>query len=189
MDNPGIIPTHVEMNRRSIRLPEYNYSLSGEYFITICVKDKLHRLEIINDSKALLSEEGIIVEKWIKSTLLKFNNVVIEHYIIMPNHIHLIIEIRENKEEEKELLKPEYSKEEWRKQRKCMVLPEVISYLKANAAREINLLNNTSKGSFWQKNYYEHIIRNHNEYQKIADYIINNPFNWKDDKYNADNNP
>jgi putative transposase len=160
------------MDRRSIRLPEYNYSLPGEYFITICVRDKLPRLGIINDAKILLSEEGIIVEKWIKNTLIKFNN------------IDLIIEIRENNIVDKELPKSEYSKEEWRKERKRMVLPEIISYLKANTAREINRLNNVSEVSFWQKNYYEHIIRNQKEYQKIADYIINNPFNWNDDKYN-----
>lgn len=173
-------------NRRTIRLPEYNYSLPGEYFITICVKDKQHRLGIIKDSKTLLSEEGIIIDKWIKNTLNKFKNIVIEHYIIMPNHIHLIIEIRENQNEDKEFLKQEIHKEEWRKERKRMLLPEIISFLKSNSAREINRLNNTSEISFWQKNYYERIIRNETEYQKIADYIINNPFNWKDDKYNED---
>lgn len=66
-----------------------------------------------------------------------------------------------------------------------MILPEVISFLKANSASEINRLNNNREASFWQKNYYEHIIRNQNEYQKTADYILNNPFNWTDDKYNT----
>lgn len=59
-------------NRRSIR--EYNYSLPGEYFITICVKNKKHRLGDINNNELVSSPEGVIVEKWIKNTLVKFNN-------------------------------------------------------------------------------------------------------------------
>lgn len=171
-------------NRKTIRLPEYDYSLPGEYFITICVHESKTRLGQIIQNQIELSAEGCIVNKWIKNTLTKFTGIVIEHFVIMPNHIHLIIEIRENNNHLLESLIEKDTAEELRKRRRNMLLPEVISYLKANSAREINRLNNISEINFWQKNYYEHIIRNENEYQKTVDYIVNNPFNWEEDKYN-----
>lgn len=122
--------------RKSLRFPEYDYSTPAEYFITICVKDNLHRLGMITNNESILSDEGIIVEKWIKNLILKFTDIVIEYFVIMPNHIHLIIEIREIKKKEESSfctdpspLKKEDNYEEWRIARKNMLLPKIINYL------------------------------------------------------------
>lgn len=88
--------------RKNLRLKYYDYSLEGYYFITICIKDRLNLLGRINVGVALqgdpntlnkvnLSEEGKIVKKHIENCNKKIKNVLIDEYIIMPNHIHLIM--------------------------------------------------------------------------------------------------
>ncbi len=176
-------------NRKSIRLPDYNYSQAGEYFITICVKNKSYRLGSISDQKNTLSKEGEIVDKWIKELPIKYEGIIIEHYIIMPNHIHFIIEIREHtilSENNNFLSRENDNYENWRINRKNMLLPKIINYLKSNSAREINRSISSEEPHFWQANYYEHVIRNEKSYQKIAAYIENNPLSWEIDLFYSD---
>ena len=174
--------------RKSIRLPNYDYSQSGEYFITICVNNRLNRLGNVFEGKSILSSEGKIIEKWIIQLTEKFKDVLVENYIIMPNHIHLIIEISLIKTEDSLNVElPEKNKtdyETWRLARTKMFLPKIINYLKTNSSIEINRLNNETGNKFWQANYYERIIRNEKEYFKISSYIENNPSTWNEDRFN-----
>ena len=174
--------------RKSIRLPNYDYSQSGEYFITICVNNRLNRLGNIFEGKSILSTEGKIIEKWIIQLTEKFKDVLVENYITMPNHIHLIIEISLIKTEDSLNVElPEKNKtdyETWRLARTKMLLPKIINYLKTNSSIEINRLNNETGNKFWQANYYERIIRNEKEYFEISSYIENNPSTWNEDRFN-----
>lgn len=84
--------------RKNIRLKLYDYSLDGYYFITICVKNRLNLLgnvgvALLGDPNIVLSLEGLIVKKNIEICKLKLANVIIDEYIIMPNHIHMLIAI------------------------------------------------------------------------------------------------
>ncbi|MCL2860370.1 MAG: hypothetical protein FWF46_07470, partial [Oscillospiraceae bacterium] len=81
--------------RKPIRLKEYDYSTPGHYFITICIKNRISLLGIISESKIKLSNEGIIVNRYISSISEIYHNVQIDEYIIMPNHIHILINIKE----------------------------------------------------------------------------------------------
>ena len=179
-------------NRKSIRFPDYDYSLSGEYFITICVKDRLCLLGEIINGEVVLSDNGRIVHEWINRLTARFP-VKLEHFVIMPNHLHLIIEIQNYFDDaeaetmlssETDFRMKDKDFERWRIGRKNMLLPKVINYLKSNSAREINKKNDTSEQSFWQRNYFERIIRNQKEYENIVEYIMNNPSNWENDEEN-----
>jgi putative transposase len=171
-------------SRKSIRLPDYDYSQAGEYFITICVNNRLNRLGNIADGKNILSAEGQIVNRWINQLTEKFETISIDDFIIMPNHIHLILEIDfQNKDQPSEIDKEE-DFEKWRITRSKMLLPKIINYLKTNSSIEINRLNNEIGNKFWQANYYEHIIRNEKEHLKISSYIENNPITWGEDRFN-----
>lgn len=176
-------------SRKSIRLPDYDYSQIGEYFITICVNERLCRLGAILNQQMHLSVEGIIIEKWVNQLSHKFTEISINCFIIMPNHIHFIIEInQQNIIEDQKTINKDEDFEKWRIQRKNMLLPKIINYLKSNSSKEINRLNKEEGNKFWQANYYEHIIRNDNEYLKIESYIENNAALWDEDRFNQSKN-
>jgi len=142
--------------RKTIRLRDYDYSKEGFYFITICTKNRIEILGKINDlNNITLSQEGIIVEKYIHTIDEIFKNVIIDEYIIMPNHIHMIIKIK-NKSE--------------------ITISRIIKQYKMAVSKKIGY-------SVWQKSFYEHIIRSENEYYKIKEYIQNNILNWEKDIY------
>ena len=151
--------------RKPNRLQGYDYSQNGAYFVTICAKDR-HELfgavvvgaDIIRPQ---LSDIGMIVENAISKISQIYHTVVIDCYVIMPNHIHIIIVITNN-DDGRMISAP------------TTTLSNIIGYFKQNVSRTIGF-------SPWQKSFHDHIIRNEKEYQKIAEYIENNPINWKDD--------
>ena len=142
--------------RKRIRLKYYDYSSKGMYFITICTKDRLELLGNINNECIIyLTEEGNIVKKAIKEVERIFPNVIIDEYIIMPNHLHIIVVITENRN---------------------ISISRIIKQLKMNVSKKTGY-------SIWQKSFHEHVIRNEKEYLIIKQYIKNNIINWKQDKY------
>lgn len=170
--------------RRSIRLQGYDYSGEGLYFVTICVQDMKCLFGKVVDGEMLLNEAGkIINETWFD---LPNHNPYIEldAWCIMPNHVHGIIIInntpvgvdskstRNNIEQAG--LEPAPTKHP---------LSEIIRQFKTFSAKRINQVNNTVGKKLWQRNYYEHIIRNSTSYTNIAEYILSNPANWMTDKY------
>jgi len=152
--------------RKNLRISKYNYSSVGFYFITICTKNReciLSKIYYKNLEPILkLSKLGKITEKYINAINKTYENIKINYYSIMPNHLHFICEIN-NKE--KNCLSRANEK-----------IPFIISTLKRLSNKECNR-------KIWQRNYYEHIIRNEEEYLRIIKYIKDNPFNWKNDIY------
>ena len=155
------------ISRKNIRLKEYDYSIEGHYFITICTKNRECILSKITgsvktDPYSELNDIGKIVEKELKAIEEHFKTIKIHDYIIMPNHLHFIIEITSVGAG---LDQPEKVK-----------ISNVIGLFKSGISRKIGY-------SIWQRNYYEHIVRNEKEYFMIKEYIKNNVINWRKDKY------
>lgn len=167
--------TEQKMTRKSIRLKEYDYAQNGYYFITICTKNRkciLSTIENYNERRDLVGATigrpcssvicskltliGKTVEKYIKKMKIIYKNIDIDEYIIMPNHIHIILIINEKQK---------------------VTISQMIQQLKGIISKEL-------KESIWQKLFYEHIIRCEKEYLQIKQYIQNNPYNWEDDIYN-----
>lgn len=109
--------------RKNIRIPEYDYSQNGYYFITICTYNRRKILSKINDGKIVLYEYGKIIEQEILKTKEIRKNVAINNYIIMPNHIHMIIEITN-------VGVAWYATRKGKIERGKMLLPKVIQQLK-----------------------------------------------------------
>lgn len=141
--------------RKRIRLQGYDYSEENMYFITICVKDRLEMLGEIIEDNIKLTKEGNIVKQNINKIEQIYKNIIIDEYVIMPNHIHILLLI---------------------KYKSSVTISKIIKHLKTNITREIEY-------SIWQKSFYDHIIRNEKEYLKIKEYIKNNVINWRKDKY------
>lgn len=142
--------------RKNIRLKYYNYTKEGMYFITMCIKDRVELLGKVNSFNHMeLSEEGEIVRQAINELKQVYKNIEIDEYVIMPNHIHLIIEIIEKNN---------------------LTISRIIQQFKWGITRKLGY-------SIWQKLFYEHVIRNYKEYLNIKEYIQNNVMNWKKDIY------
>ncbi|MCI8832801.1 MAG: transposase [Clostridia bacterium] len=142
--------------RKRLRIIEYDYSKEGMYFITICIKDRLELLGRIKDINYIeLTQEGTIVKESIKQIEKRYINVEIDEYVIMPNHIHMILAVN-NKTK--------------------VTISRMIKQYKAYVSKKVGY-------AIWQKSFYEHIIRNEKEYIKIKNYIQNNIRNGKEDRY------
>ncbi|WP_455638391.1 transposase [Parabacteroides sp.] len=158
-------------HRHSIRLQGYDYSREGLYFVTICVQNRLNIFGEITNGEMKLNEKGKVVEKtWLD--LPNHNpNIILDIFCIMPNHFHGIIEITGSVGAGSKPAQnsPNHS------------LSEILRQFKTFSSRRINQLSG-KQGSVWQRNYYEHIIRNDISYNNIYWYIMNNPEKWEEDK-------
>ena len=162
----------------SIRLPGHDYSSPGAYFITICTHNRQYLFGEIVNNEMILNEYGEIANKYWYEIPKHYTNTQLDEYVIMPNHIHGIIFIV-GAIHELPLQQNEFSQ---LIQRRKMLLPKIIGRFKMNAAKQINQIRQTPGIPVWQRNYYEHIIRNDNELNKIREYIINNPLTWQTDE-------
>lgn len=181
--------------RSSLRLKGYDYSKDGLYFITICCQDRINRFGDVENGEMKLNRYGQIAHyEWMKLSQ-RFSNFELDAFQIMPNHMHAIIAINNPPASQTyayEISKPNrpqpqgFAATEAQNNAATTVSDIVGAYksLVANACLKIFKTNNKTMGKLWQRNYYEHIIRNDESYNTISEYIINNPKNWAEDKFN-----
>ena len=150
--------------RKDIRLKCHDYTQSGYYFITICTKENQEILSNIDVGARIArpSEIGKLVECALHQINEKYESVILDKYVIMPNHIHMILIIRLSDESGRAMRAPTIS--------------TVINQFKGYATKQIGF-------SIWQKLFHDRIIRNEDEYRRIWQYIDNNPADWTEDKY------
>lgn len=157
----------------SNRLSGWNYNAGGSYFITLCTAHRIYLFGEIIDQEMILNEYGkIVLHEWERSALLR-SEIVLGPYVIMPNHFHAIIHIVSNED-----IIDCYKDVFYRQPRS---LSSLMAGFKSVVTREINKLEGTIGEKIWQSNYYDHIIRNNKEYQRIVDYIEMNPQRWQSD--------
>ena len=162
--------------RKNTRLQNVDYSEPGAYFVTICTKNRCNMLSNIvgaiheSPEKSIkMTEFGKSVEKYIKTSQTRFC-VEINHFIIMPNHVHLIIEITIN--DERAIRESPL--------RSRSVISQVVGFIKANSSKDIHKTNPNL--DVWQRGFYDHIIHNKNDYEEISKYIHENPLKWQFDE-------
>ncbi len=164
-------------HRKSIRLQNYDYSQNGYYFITICTKDKKCLFGKIENEKMILNELGKIAYKELQKTEEIRKNVKLDKFVIMPNHIHAIIVI--DKPVGAYGNTPLQCKTKFKSPSNN--LGAIVRGYKSAVTKQINEYRKTPKLPVWQRNYYEHIIRNEKSLNQIQEYIICNPITWKKD--------
>lgn len=163
--------------RKSIRLKGYDYSRSGSYFITICTENREHFFGFIKDDEICLSEIGKIVEfEWFKTPEIR-KEIELGQFVIMPNHIHAVVCINNDNDTDEIIFEKENSPENKFKM-KPRSLSSFVSGFKSTIAKKINDMNNTPRSTIWQRNFYDHFIRNDREHENICNYVQNNPLNW-----------
>ena len=195
-------------HRKSIRLKGYDYSREGLYFITICCHNRdclfgeiIENNDLINPTQQMILNDAgkIAIECWLQIPE-HFPNVILHEHIIMPNHIHGIIELNGSLDfgvqnvmvqnvgvQNFEPLPPTPPPQPPSRQQNAFqkIIPRSIGSIIRGYKIGVTkwFRKNTDLQTVWQRNYYEHIIRNEQSYQTIAEYIITNPEKWKDDKF------
>ena len=166
-------------NRKRNRMANFDYSTPGYYFVTICTKGMLEYFGRVQNAKMELNDTGQIVQECWLDLPNHYHNCKLHTFIIMPNHIHGIIEIVGNG------FKPFQNEQPTNKRNGLKPFPtyglsEIVRGFKTFSSKYIN---QKSKHKFtWQKSFYDHIIRNDNELIRISEYIEKNPMLWKQNK-------
>lgn len=181
-----------QFNRRSIRLKGYDYSKEGLYFVTICCQDRACRFGNVVNDEMILNEAGKVAEAcWLKIPE-HFPNVILGDFVIMPNHVHGIVEIVGAKNfspEEIDISPEEKRAKDVSPQRVPIIngtsktVGSIVRGFKIGVTKWVR--QNTNIYDLWQRNYYENIIRDEKAYHNIAQYILNNPLNWGKDKFHS----
>jgi putative transposase len=183
--------------RRSIRLKDYDYSQPGGYYITVCVHHRECLFGDIVDAEMKMNRFGETVKECWEEIPRKYHNVEMDEFVVMPNHFHGIIIINDSEPNDNNVgaifvgaihelpLQNELAQRMDIKRRRRMLVPKIIGRFKMNSAKRINEIRNSAGASLWQRGYYEHIIRNNEELNRIRKYIINNPVRWSQDKENV----
>ncbi len=173
-------------SRKNLRLKYYDYSQSGLYFITVCAYNKRCIFGKIKSEKMLPNKFGKIIEKYWLELENRFSNIFVHEYIVVPNHLHGIMEIGKNN-----VGAPFVGAQQ--KRTTTRVVPTTVSNavgaFKSLTANEY--IRNVKNGIFppfekqiWQRSFYEHVIRNELSLNKIKEYIEINPKEWHKDRNN-----
>jgi len=149
--------------RKVNRAKPYDYSTSGAYFVTICTNGRAKILgEIVGDGFPVPKPAGRIAEELIRRIPEKYADVWVDQYVIMPDHIHILLQIGQQKGTGNP----------------SPTLGNVIGWYKYQATKEINEYSGCQGQRVFQRSYYDHVIRNQQDYDEVWQYIENNPRKW-----------
>jgi REP element-mobilizing transposase RayT len=169
--------------RRSARLSQFDYSQNGAYFVTICTHKKHNLFGEIIDSEVKLNEYGeVVTTEWLRTEEIR-REIILDEYIVMPNHFHAIVIIQSVR------------RGDWpvapTSARAHGPQPESLGSLmvgfKTAVTKRINEIRRTPRVPVWQRNYYEHVIQDETELASIREYIRFNPQKWLEDAENPVN--
>ena len=153
---------------KNIRLTDFDYSTNGTYFITVCSENKRCIFgDIVGQGlcSCRLSDIGQIIKTEIENLNIRYPEITIDNYIIMPNHVHLLLTL------------------ERQEQSPCPTISDVICSIKSITTKKANIYDNAKGRKIWQRSFYDHIVRNQNDYEQIWNYIEFNVAKWNEDKY------
>ncbi|OGY41602.1 MAG: hypothetical protein A2Y82_01290 [Candidatus Buchananbacteria bacterium RBG_13_36_9] len=170
----------------SIRLQDWDYTWPAMYYVTICTKDRACCLGEVKNELVYLSEIGkVVFEELLKTPELR-PYVKLDDFIIMPNHIHIIFELKEDKDFDMEGRDTARHVSTQRKfgNAQPKSLSSIIASFKSAVSKHCHEKNLDFQ---WQNNYYEHIIRDEEDYARIKEYIAANPAKWAEDRNNPIN--
>ena len=149
--------------RKKNRLQTYDYQTPGYYFLTFCTADRACLLGYVTEadetrpSRVVLSDAGIVVEESIRAIPDHYAGVLLDKYVIMPNHVHMILVFQDTG-------------------RPCPAISRIVQQLKGVITKRLGK-------NIWQIHFHDHVIRGETDYREIWEYIDNNPAKWALDRY------
>lgn len=154
--------------RKKNRLENFDYGAGYSYFITICTNNRERILSsIVGEGSSLpqLTRSGEIIKSLIENVPTKYSNFSVDYYVIMPNHIHLLITVHNDGRENP-----------------SPTVSSFVGWFKYQATKQINDLMDKKGTKLFQRSYYDHVIRNRSDYDQVSKYIWENPINWENDE-------
>lgn len=165
-------------HRRSIRWFAYDYAQAGAYFLTIFTADRQGPLGQVEDAEVRLSRQGQIAAACWRAIPEHFEDVALDAFVVMPNHVHGIVVIGDGRARHASPL-PATPKGLGRRS-----VGSIVGAYKSVVCRRVNAIGGTPGAALWQRNYYEHVIRNERQLNHIRRYIADNPSDWMLDHEN-----
>lgn len=151
--------------RKPLRLPEYDYSTAGMYFVTICTHGRELLFGRVHAETVALSSYGLIVQECWDSIPQHYPGVRTDAFVIMPNHVHGLVQLTETAGHTR-------------------TLGRVIGSFKSAVSGRVNSIRATPGAPVWQRGYFERVLRNENELLRARRYIVDNPLKWHLDQEN-----
>ena len=162
-------------HRRSVRLKGHDYAQPGAYFVTVCTRERECLLGEVADGEIRLNEHGMAVrEEWLRTAQLK-ETVELDAFTIMPNHMHGIVIITYGRG-----VLPYAPTRTFRSP--SHTTGAIVRGFKSASTKHINVIRRTPGTPVWQRNYYEHVVRDDEELKVIRQYVLSNPANWATDE-------
>ncbi len=180
---------------KTLRLKDYDYSQPGAYFVTMCVKDRKCLFGEISGDEMILNEAGIIAQNEIVNIPGHYENVELGEYVVMPNHVHLVVYIYDLsgvrqavtptvfKAGVRQVVTPTVFEAGGRQAKtpaKNIRLQDVVGSYKSGVSREVRKIHGY-KDYKWQRYFHDHIVRTDKALENISDYISMNPSKWAED--------
>ena len=167
-----------------MRLRGYDYSTPGAYFVTVCTQNRLSLFgRIVNGAMAANRFGEVVEDCWAKLPD-HYDNVALDAFILMPNHIHGVIIIKDELPGVGAGFKPALPAAMTSRRQG---VPEIVRAFKTFSARQINKMRSSGGESVWQRGFYDHVIRGERELNGIRTYIMDNPRRWSEDVDNPAN--
>ena len=155
--------------RKPNRLKDFDYGAGYAYFITVCTQNRNKTLSVIvGEGSALprLTKQGEIIKNLIENVPPNYMNFSIDYYVIMPNHIHMLITVVDDG-----------------RANPSPTITSFIGWLKFQATKEIYRITGDSNQKIFQRSFHDHVIRNKRDYEEVSKYIYENPINWETDEF------
>lgn len=167
-------------HRRSIRLKGYNYALPGAYFVTLCTYRRAPLFGQIREGQISLNALGTLVQESWLSIAKKRSNAILDEFVVMPNHLHGIIIIDDERCSDRASAKSESASMKSGKLSPDS-LGAIVGQFKGEVTKQAKALSVMPASQIWQRNFYDRIIRNQNSLDEIRAYIRDNPSRWHED--------
>ena len=174
----------VEHHRKELRLRGYDYAQAGGYYVTLVTQGRARLFGEMEGGEMRLNPFGEIVkEEWLRSAEIR-DEISLDAFVVMPNHIHGIIFIHGIVGATGRSPLPQNETSRYAHGPAPKSIGALVAGFKSSVTKRINILRNAPGVPIWQRNYYEHIIRNEEDYERIFNYIATNPSKWAEDEEN-----
>ena len=174
------MPSKPTLRRKPTRMPGYDYTLPGGYFVTICTHQHQTLFGEVVAGEMQLNKVGEIVRECWANLPTNYPNIQLDEFVIMPDHVHGVLFILETESIVGSGLKPDPTKR--------YSLSEIIRGFKTFSSRKINSIYDTRGQKNWQRSFYDRIIRDDDELDQLRAYIRANPLRWQEHAANTDGN-
>ena len=154
------------VQRKINRISEFDYGVNGAYFVTICTQNRRKILsQIVGDGFPVPKTIGLLAEEYIKQIPQKYSGVYVDKYVIMPDHIHMLLRI------------------DCGTGNPSPTLGNIVGWYKYQVTKTYNKRVSMNGVRLFQRSYYDHVVRNQQDYNEIWEYIENNPRKWITQNY------